>query len=167
MQYVFQMQNAGILLSTTCLQTYGWRCIMAPYAAQFISTPWFMFQSRYDQWQLSKELFMPCIVSQPFSPPYNKSTCNDTDVANIQSYGVDFLAQFGKVMNMQGTKNGAFLDACIIHGTTDSQIDGMINQDAFDYWLKTQGGDKRIWVMKCNGSETEGPCDPSSICAPF
>ena len=57
MQYVYNMQNASGSLSSTCQTSHApdsWKCIMAPYAAPFITTPWFAFQSRFDKWQLSE-----------------------------------------------------------------------------------------------------------------
>ncbi len=141
----------------------AWKCIMAPYAAPFISTPWFALQSRFDKWQLGEELFMPCQQAQPYSPPYKPSTCNATDVANIQAYGPRFMGQFRPLIDAPGSKNGAFLDACIIHGSTNSTIDGVSNSQAFDQWLS---GGRAWWVYKCNGSDEQGPCDPSPVCAP-
>ncbi len=45
MAYVYAMQNTSGSLSPECQAHYGpdeaWKCIMAPYAAPFISTPWF------------------------------------------------------------------------------------------------------------------------------
>jgi hypothetical protein len=166
MQYVYKMQQAGNSLSPACQQAHGadaWKCIMAPYAAPFISTPWFALQSRFDHWQLAEELFMPCIQNQPYAPPYKPSTCNSTDVANIKEYGPRFMEQFRPLIKA-GSKNGAFLDACIIHGSTNSTIKNVTNSQAFNQWLA--GGDQ-WYVMECDGSDSAGPCDRSPICAPF
>jgi hypothetical protein len=75
MQYVYNMQNASSSLSPECQAHYSatgdsWKCIMAPYAAPFVATPWFALQSRFDKWQLGEELFMPCQQAQPYGPPY-------------------------------------------------------------------------------------------------
>jgi len=167
MKYVYQMQNASGSLSAACQASYGsdaWRCIMAPYAAPFITTPWFALQSRFDKWQLGQELFMPCMQRQAYSPPFSPNTCNATDVANIQAYGPRFMDQFRPLINSPGSKNGAFLDACIIHGSTNSSIDGVTGYAAFEQWL---AGGQAWYVMKCGGSDSAGPCDPSTICAPF
>lgn len=113
------MQNASGSLSPACQAFYGpdnaWKCIMAPHAAPFVQTPWFALQSRFDHWQLAEILFLPCMQAQPYSPPYNKSTCTPAEDAAIQSYGPDFWAQFSPLI-APGSKNGVFLDACIIHG---------------------------------------------------
>ena len=167
MQYVFNMQNAASSLSPACLSAYGadaWKCIMAPYAAPHVTTPWFALQSRFDHWQLSEELFMPCMQGQSYSPPFKPNKCKPADEANIEAYGPRFMEQFRPLITTPGTKNGAFLDACIIHGSTNSSIDGLNNGAAFQAWL---AGEKAWWVMKCGGSDEAGPCDTSAICAPY
>lgn len=170
MQYVYNMQNSTGSLSPTCQQSLApdsWKCIMAPHAAPFIQTPWFALQSRFDHWQLAEELFMPCIQAQPYAPPYKPSSCTGVEDAAIQQYGFDFMDQFAPLMT-PGSKNGAFVDACIIHGSTNSSIDGLNNYAAFDAWYA--GNSQQWWIMKCgNGpnATSAGPCDPSPICAPF
>ncbi len=167
MQYVYNMQNASGSLSQACQQALApnsWKCIMAPHAAPFVSAPWFALQSRFDHWSLANVLFMPCLQAQPYSPPYHPSTCKPADVANIEAYGPDFMEQFRPLIDTPGTPNGAFLDACIIHGSTNSSIDGVNNSGAFNQWLS---GGKAWYVMLCNGSDSAGPCDPSPICAPY
>jgi hypothetical protein len=167
MQYVYGMQGAAGSLSPACQAHYGadaWKCIMAPYAAPFIVTPFFALQSRFDKWQLGEELFMPCMQAQSYSPPWKPNTCKPADVANIQAYGPRFMSQFRPLIDTPGTKNGAFLDACIIHGSTNSLIDGVSNSMAFQQWL---GGGKAWYTMLCNGSDEEGPCDTGKLCAPY
>jgi hypothetical protein len=170
MQYVYNMQNSTGSLSTTCQQALApdsWRCIMAPHAAPFIQTPWFALQSRFDHWQLAEELFLPCMQAQPYSPPYKPSSCDAAEDAAIQDYGYDFMAQFTPLMTA-GSKNGAFIDACIIHGSTNSSIDGLNNQAAFEAWYG--GSSQHWWIMKCGtgpNATSAGPCDTSPVCAPF
>jgi hypothetical protein len=169
MKYVFGMQAASGSLSPECQQALGpesWKCIMAPHAAPFIKTPWFAFQSRFDHWQLSNELFLPCMIQQPNLPPFKASTCQqEGQDAMIQGYGPAFMEQFRPLMKTAGTKNGAFLDACIIHGSTNSSIDGHTNSEAFEAWM--DGGEQQWFVMECDGSDSAGPCDTSKMCAPF
>lgn len=67
MAYVYNMQNSSGSFSAACqaaLAPESWKCIMAPYAAPFIETSWFAFQSRFDHWQLSEETFIPCMQEQ-------------------------------------------------------------------------------------------------------
>ena len=167
MKYVYNMQNASGSLSPACRTAHGaeaWKCIMAPYAAPFITTPWFALQSRVDKWQLGEELFMPCMQAQSYSPPWKPNTCNAVDVANIEAYGPRFMSQFRPLIDAPNSKNGAFLDACIIHGSTSSKIDGVQNSQAFQQWL---GGGEAWYIMKCGGSDEAAPCDPGPLCAPY
>jgi hypothetical protein len=166
MKYVYNMQNSSGSLSTACQKSYrpedAWMCIMAPHAVPFIQTPWFTLQSRFDKWQLGNELFLTCMNAQPYSPPYKNSSCTpDQDIA-IQNWGVYFMAQLN--YTAQPTRNGGFIDACIIHGSTNSLIDGKYNYQAFEAWL---AGGQSWYIMQCNGSDTAGPCDTSTVCAPF
>lgn len=166
MQYVYTMQNSSGSLSTACQNALGpdsWRCIMAPYAIPFIQTLWFALQSRFDHWQLSEIAFIPCMLAQSYSPPYKPQSCTSTMVNQIQSYGPDFVNQILPLFP-SSTKNGIFLDACIIHGSTNSSINGKTNSEAFEIWLN---GGQNVWIYQCNGSNSTGPCDPSPICAPF
>jgi len=73
------------------------------------------------------------------------------------------MSQFSPLITAE-SKNGAFLDSCIIHGSTNSSIDGKNNEAAFQSWLS---GGQHWYVALCNGSSTAGPCDPSAICAPL
>jgi O-palmitoleoyl-L-serine hydrolase len=167
MEYVFNMQNSTGSLSPACQAAYGadaWKCIMAPYAVPFVATPFFALQSRFDHWQLSEEAFVPCMLAQSYSPPYSPSTCTPAEVAEIQSWGPGFMSQFLPAM-AKVPASSAFLDACIIHGSTNSSINGMNNAEAFGAWFN--GTAKDMFIMTCGGSETAGPCDPSPICAPF
>ena len=165
MQYVYHMQNSSSSLSAECQAAFGadaWKCIMAPYAMKYINTPWFAWQSRFDKWQLGNELFLSCMNAQPYSPPFNPSTCTSAEDAAIQEWGTYLMAQLD--YTAQPSRNGGFIDACIIHGSTTSKIDGKTNAEAFQAWL---AGGQSWYIMKCNGSETAGPCDTASVCAPF
>ena len=161
MQYVYNMQNTSGALSAECQSTYGidaYKCIMAPHAAKFIQTPWFALQSRTDTWQLGNIAMIPCT-----SAPLN---CTPTEWAQIQAYSPQFMDEFLANM-MPDSPNGAFLDACLIHGSTSSSIDGLTNSEAFQSWLvgnKTYGN---WWTMKCDGSILTGPCDRGPSCEKF
>jgi hypothetical protein len=45
--------------------------------------------------------------------------------APLRESGPAFMQQFSPLIT-PGSKNGAFLDACIIHGSTNSSIDGAV-----------------------------------------
>ena len=64
MEYLFKMQNltfgADGGLMPACAAAYPVEqhhyCVMAPHMAQFVQTPFFVFNSRFDAWQLSNIL---------------------------------------------------------------------------------------------------------------
>jgi hypothetical protein len=100
---------------------------------------------------------------QPYSPPYKPSDCKQNELDAITSWGPAFMKQLRPYIDDK-SPNGGFVDACIIHGSTNSSIDGQSNYQAFEQWL---AGGRKWWLMMCNGSSDAGPCDPSPICAPF
>ena len=135
---------------------------MAPHATQFVDTPWFALQSRFDTWQLGNIAQLPCTG--------NPLACNSTMWAQMQAYGPAFMAQFAPFQTPE-SHNGAFLDACLVHGSTNGLIDGMTNFQAFQAWLS---GSVNWVTQKCTGSTPstdgspfDGPCDRSAACEKF
>jgi len=159
MQYVYNMQAAAGALSPLCQATYGidsWKCIMAPHAVHFIQTPWFALQSRTDTWQLGNIAMISC----------EAASCPPKQWAQIQAYSPMFMDQF--IANIEPTsKNGAFLDACLIHGSTAAPIDGLRNFEAFQSWLAGNATYGNWWVQKCAESVFTGPCDRTPGCGAF
>jgi hypothetical protein len=76
------------------------------------------------------------------------------------------MAQFSPYMTPD-SKNGAFLDACLVHGSTSGQINGLTNSQAFQSWLVGNKTNGNFWTAMCDGSSTAGPCDRSSNCEKF
>jgi hypothetical protein len=59
MAYIYSMQNISAALHPDCLSAYPsepYKCFMAPHMVSFVTTPFFMFNSRFDQWQLDNIL---------------------------------------------------------------------------------------------------------------
>lgn len=113
MKYIHHMQNltssADGGLMPACQQAYPENphyCFMSPHMQQFIQTPFFMFNSKYDSWQLDNEL-------------QTKWDTEETQAAVLQ-YGVDFLEQFKPVQSEP--RNGAMITSCICHGCPWSQL---------------------------------------------
>ena len=73
---------------------------MSPHMQAFIATPFYVFNSKYDSWQLANEL------------QTNWVTKPEQDA--VLQYGLDLMAQFAPVQT-EG-KNGAFITSCICHG---------------------------------------------------
>ena len=80
---------------------------------QYVSTPFFMFNSRFDLWQLQNIEQVPCMQDKVHD-------CNDSERAAITQYGTDFLSQFAIMPTLKG--NGAFITSCICHGCPWSDV---------------------------------------------
>jgi hypothetical protein len=105
----------------------------------------------------------------------NISKCPPDQWKDVQEYGPVFMEQFKPYMD-PASKNGAFLDACLIHGSTSTSIDGLTNAQAFQSWLSGANASTygNFWVQKCtdgevdpNGSILTGPCDRGPSCERF
>lgn len=55
--------------------------------------------------------------------------------------------------------------ACLIHGSTNSPINGLLNFQAFQSWLA--GNTTHWWTELCGGSDEAGPCDMGSACQKY
>ena len=109
MKYISRMQNLtaesqGGTLSDACLKANSANphyCFMSPHMHSFIETPYFVFNSKYDAWQLANEL---------------QVRINDPTAQNaILHFGEDFMKQFTPVLREK--QNGAMIISCVCHGT--------------------------------------------------
>ena len=108
---------------------------MAPYAQEFVETPFFSVQSRFDEFQIGPGIaHVPCEIGQMYAPPYRTDpahVCNESERDFIVHYGADFLRQFTPVL--QSAKHGCFLVSCIQHGI-DAEIGSLNHVAAFTSW---------------------------------
>lgn len=134
MKYVHHMQNltseADGLLLPACEATYPENkhyCFMSPHMNQFVKTPFFMFNSKYDFWQLSNVLQTDWKTAK-------------TQSAVIQ-YGQDFMEQFMPVQLHR--RNGALITSCLCHGCPWTQfvLEGKTAYQHYADWYygKTRG----------------------------
>lgn len=134
MKYIHHMQNltsgsdGGLL--PACEKAYPETkhyCFMSPHMQQFIQTPFFMFNSKYDSWQLGNEL-------------QTKWDTKEEQDAVIQ-YGEDFMEQFKPVQSE--SQNGAMITSCICHGCPWAQLEleGKTSYQHYADWYygKTSG----------------------------
>merc|ERR1712019_124973 len=96
-------------------------CFMSPHMQDTIRTPFFVFNSKYDSWQLGNEL-------------QSKWTTKAEQDAVIQ-YGLDFMQQFAPVA--ASPKNGAFITSCICHGCPWPQLtlEGKTSYQHYAAWM--------------------------------
>jgi hypothetical protein len=114
-KYIYNMQavEAAGGVSAPCLAAYPdspHLCFMAPHLQQFVQTPFFMFNSKYDAWQLDNEAQLPCFASDRAPKTL---TCDRTEQNYTLQYGSDFLNAFEPVRSEP--RNGAFITSCICH----------------------------------------------------
>ena len=107
MKYIYQMQNLTFGndggLTSACEQehpTEPWLCFMSPHMNDVIDTPFFVFNSKYDHWQLQNE--------------FQSVWTTKKEQEGVLQYGRDFLIDFAPVQKKK--KNGAFITSCICHG---------------------------------------------------
>jgi hypothetical protein len=129
MKYIFSMQNltfgpsGGGGLMQACGVRYTaepWLCFMAPHMQSFITTPIFLFNSKYDAWQLDNILQTGGLTNAT-------NAWNSVLVRRaVLEYGDDFLAAlapfWGRETNtthghvrQPAPKNGGFVTSCICH----------------------------------------------------
>jgi hypothetical protein len=109
MAYIYTMQNLSFGgdggLMEACEKAYppeeSYYCFMSPHMQKVIQTPFFVFNSKFDAWQLGNELQLQ---------KWNTTAEKDA----VLQYGEDFLEQFEPVAK-EG-KNGAMITSCICHG---------------------------------------------------
>jgi hypothetical protein len=167
------MYNSSAQLSRECCDHFGaadeWRCLLAPHAQGFVSTPFFAVQSRFDEFQLGPGIArVPCLVGQAYAPPYKSDAahlCNATERQYVVEYGADFMEQFAPVLESE--RNGCFLVSCIQHNI-NALIENVSSGEAFAAWhTKSSLGEKHGYhfVDAC-GKGGSTPCNVGAGCAP-
>jgi hypothetical protein len=101
-------------------------CFMAPYVAPTVQTPAFMFNSRFDEFQLGNILQL-----------MNWTTVEQRDA--VISFGESFLSQVAPFLAHE--RNGAFITTCICHGCdwTDLEMDGKTSYAHYAAWMESLG----------------------------
>ena len=134
MKYVHGMQNLSFGgdggLTAACQTKHAdapHLCFMSPHMQDVINTPFFMFNSKYDSWQLGNE--------------FQSKWATQAEQDGVRQYGKDFLAQLKPVYAAgaggAGTKNGGFITSCICHGCpwSDLALDGKNAEQHYIDWM--------------------------------
>eukprot|EP01063_Lacrimia_lanifica_P040597 TRINITY_DN926_c1_g1_i6.p1 TRINITY_DN926_c1_g1~~TRINITY_DN926_c1_g1_i6.p1 ORF type:complete len:386 (+),score=122.95 TRINITY_DN926_c1_g1_i6:66-1223(+) len=164
MKYIYHMQNltfgADGGLTAACQQAYPGDehyCFMSPHMPQFVQTPLFAFNSKFDLWQLQYELQL--------SPA--QWTANASATAAVLRYGDDFLAQFKAVQ--QNPAHGGFITTCICHGCpwSDLVLDGKNGMQLYADWFygKVTGG--AAFAIDTRRPNGDGTLSKLPGCTPF
>jgi O-palmitoleoyl-L-serine hydrolase len=147
-----------------CLAAYPdpaqqWRCFMAQFVLEHITTPMFMTQDGVDTWQMANILGLGC-------SPWVAGSCNATQLAWMAAYRLDMLAALAPLL--QSPTNGAFITSCVQHCHQNNDpcwMDGKVaNQtlaDSFWAWYTGDATLQRIVV--------DGPYggNPTCFCTPY
>jgi hypothetical protein len=164
----------------------AWKCNMAPYVYQYITTPIFPLNSAYDSWQTG------CILtSEPVSNLNNTQVngncsavpgwynCSKSEEActpaQISAGYNPYRAQFIAAMNATNTAgkrgNGGFINSCHTHcegqggGYDTYAIGGITMQQAVTAWWNSAGTAPAVsnWHWDCQYTTTGAPfqCNPT------
>jgi len=136
MKYIYHMQNltfgADGGLTKACQEKHPEApglCFMSPHMQDSIQTPFFMFNSKYDAWQLGSE--------------FQSNWQTKAEQAGVIQYGKDFMTQFEPVR--KEPQNGAMITSCICHGCPWQQLvlEGKSSYQHYGAWLNglTSGAD--------------------------
>lgn len=129
MKYIFSMQNltfdsngeGGLMEACQALHPQEPHlCFMSPHAQAVMRTPFFMFNSRYDHWQLANE--------------FQSAWQTEAERNGVIKYGEDFLTQLAPVYaGGEGKKNGGMITSCICHGCPWAQL-VLENKTSFQHY---------------------------------
>eukprot|EP00039_Didymoeca_costata_P013171 m.196175 g.196175 ORF g.196175 m.196175 type:complete len:428 (-) comp15696_c0_seq2:106-1389(-) len=135
MKYIYSMQNLSFAadgaLMPACQQKHAdepWLCFMSPHMQDVMETPFFMFNSKYDAWQLGNI--------------FQSSWETKAEQDGVLQYGLDFMKQLYPVYNGE-TQNGGMITSCICHGCPwqDLTLEGKNSYQHYADWFygKTTG----------------------------
>ena len=159
MKYIYSMQNLTFAsdggLSAACQDLYPedpHYCFMSPHMHPAIETPYYVFNSKFDSWQLQNEL--------------QTTWENDDEKAAVLQYGVDFDEQFKGVVAEEG--NGGFITTCICHGCAWDQLEleGRNSLQHYADWRLGRVGGEDAFKIDARGPNGDGTIDLDS-CAAF
>lgn len=116
-----------------------WNCLFAATAAEYVKTPMFFLQSKFDHFQLGEELGLRCMVEQTYRPPWKNVTCSKSEIATLRAYGADLAAEASRVVAAPSSRRGVYLSACVVHGQvgdawTTTKVGNSTPQEAWSAW---------------------------------
>ena len=115
------LQNTTGSLSSDCKDSLppedAWRCFMASVATPFVRAPLFVWQSKFDHFDLSAFLSVDCSFDQAYNPPWSPApSCSVNNSAAIRAFGAYFMTQIEPVLQAPGPKRAVYLTSCVLHG---------------------------------------------------
>lgn len=150
MKYIYTMQNLTFGgdggLTHACQEKYPESphlCFMSPHMSEVVDTPLFMFNSRFDAWQLENEFQSKWVTPE--------------EQAGVIEYGSNFLTQLAPLQAVG--KHGGMITSCICHGCPwpDLVLDNRSSYQHYADWFygKATGQDAfHIDMRDPNGNGT-------------
>mmetsp|Transcript_45016 Transcript_45016/g.97490 ORF Transcript_45016/g.97490 Transcript_45016/m.97490 type:complete len:408 (+) Transcript_45016:206-1429(+) len=160
LKWIHDKMNTGPSLLPICLGAYAtepWRCMLTEHMAPYVQTPLFVYQSRFDAWQVRYNL-------------------QSGDLNRINEFGSNVTTRVATnlllpLQSTDGTEvprmNAAFLSSCSDQclQTDTHRVDPLIDQTslraAFEGWFNgifdlpgTSAEGRRLWL-----DWTEYPCE--------
>lgn len=152
MRYIYQMQNLTFGtdggLTEACQKEFPndpGLCFMSPHMQNTIQTPFYIFNSKFDAWQLNN------IFQSPF--------VTKSEQQGVLQYGKDFMKQFEPVR--KSGRNGAFITSCICHGCawynqTSLNVDGKSPYRAYARWMAGLDSGDSAFTIDPRGPNGDG-----------
>jgi hypothetical protein len=119
------------------------KCLLPAVLQQYIATPFFLMQTKFDQWQLANVVglgWSNCIISN------HRPECNTSETAEqqplVRQFGRDLLADLAPVVSSALARgNGGFVSSCICHyrcpyGNLSLPRGGPSGSALFAAWLR-------------------------------
>jgi hypothetical protein len=162
MQWGYTAWNSSSSINQKCLKALGgpggstgWKCMFGATAAQYVRTPLFVVNSKFDTWQEKAIIGVKCTVTK----------CNAKQQSFWSAYGKRMVALLGSMP----PQHGAFVTNCPAHCQTGTAsawgkrtINGTVMGPAFGAWYadrREDGTGKFKFVEDCDGV---GPCGSDS-----
>jgi len=165
MEYIYHMQNLTFGddggLMPACEAAYPSQphyCFMSPHMQSFIKTPFFMFNSKFDYWQLANILQFHWREGRPWT---------EKEKAAVIRYGSDFLEQFAPVQSE--SKNGAMITSCICHGCPwpELKVEGTRAYQLYSDWYYGKTSGAAAIHIDSRGPNGDGALDKVGGCFSF
>lgn len=130
MKYIYGMQNLTFGddggLTKDCQTKHPnepWLCFMSPHMQSSMQTPFFMFNSKYDAWQLGNE--------------FQSDWTTKDEQKGVLQYGEDFMQQLAPAYSGSETRNGGMITSCICHGCPwpSLVLDGKNSYEHYADWF--------------------------------
>eukprot|EP00483_Globobulimina_turgida_P005206 UN05216 len=149
-----------VCVSALSKNNNSWHCGCVGNAYQFIQTPLFVMQYKYDVNQIQTQMLMP----HP-----NKEVNNET-YGYVEYFGGDSdRSILSQMVDSGQTKNGLFYPSCYDHGiglgigngVNLTVIDGYNSSELVGDWFWERNKLPRLVYDKCNSESNQLPCNPN------